>query len=197
MSFFFTSESVSEGHPDKVCDQISDALLDEFLRQDSESKVAVETLVTTGLVVVAGEVRTRGYVDVQTVARDVIKKIGYTVFASFHAKFGAQPKGHKQQQGDEKTPEGEYFLTYKNSNSAFYLSIAVSYPNAEDKERARQLGVDPGGDIMIHGQPNGYGWIAPVSRFFNWTDGCIGLSNPDMDKVWAAVEPGTPIIIEP
>jgi murein L,D-transpeptidase YafK len=119
------------------------------------------------------------------------------VFASFHAKFGAQPKGHKQQQGDEKTPEGKYFLTYKNSNSAFYLSIAVSYPNAEDKERARQLGVDPGGDIMIHGQPNGYGWIAPVSRFFNWTDGCIGLSNADMDKVWAAVEPGTPIIIEP
>lgn len=78
MSFFFTSESVSEGHPDKVCDQISDALLDEFLRQDSESKVAVETMVTTGLVVVAGEVRTRGYVDVQTVARDVIKRIGYT-----------------------------------------------------------------------------------------------------------------------
>lgn len=78
MSYLFTSESVSEGHPDKVADQISDALLDEFLRQDPNSKVACETLVTTGLVVLSGEVKTQAYVDVQKVARDVIKKIGYT-----------------------------------------------------------------------------------------------------------------------
>ena len=78
MPYLFTSEFVSEGHPDKVADQISDALLDEFLRRDPESKVACETLVTTGLVVLSGEVKTRGYVDVQHVARDVIKDIGYT-----------------------------------------------------------------------------------------------------------------------
>lgn len=78
MSYLFTSESVSEGHPDKVADQISDALLDEFLRQDPESKVAVETMVTTGLVMLAGEVRTTGYVDVQHIAREVIERIGYT-----------------------------------------------------------------------------------------------------------------------
>ena len=78
MSYLFTSESVSEGHPDKVADQISDALLDEFLRRDPESKVACETLVTTGLTVLSGEVRTQAYVDVQQVARNVIKKIGYT-----------------------------------------------------------------------------------------------------------------------
>jgi S-adenosylmethionine synthetase len=78
MSYLFTSESVSEGHPDKVADQISDALLDEFLRRDPESKVAVETLVTTGLVVLSGEVHTRAYVDVQEVARQVIRDIGYT-----------------------------------------------------------------------------------------------------------------------
>ena len=78
MSYYFTSESVSEGHPDKVADQISDALLDEFLKQDIESKVACETFVTTGLAVLGGEVKTRGYVDVQQVARDVINKIGYT-----------------------------------------------------------------------------------------------------------------------
>jgi len=77
MGYFFTSESVSEGHPDKVADQISDALLDEFLKQDPESKVACETLVTTGLVVLSGEVRTKGYVDVQKVAREVIREIGY------------------------------------------------------------------------------------------------------------------------
>lgn len=78
MSYLFTSESVSEGHPDKVADQISDALLDEFLRQDPNSKVACETLVTTGLTVLSGEVKTNAYVDVQKVAREVIKKIGYT-----------------------------------------------------------------------------------------------------------------------
>jgi S-adenosylmethionine synthetase len=78
MSYLFTSESVSEGHPDKVADQISDALLDEFLKLDKESKVACETLVTTGLAVLSGEVRTNGYVDVQDIARRTIKKIGYT-----------------------------------------------------------------------------------------------------------------------
>ncbi len=78
MAYFFTSESVSEGHPDKVSDQISDALLDEFLRQDPNSKVACETLVTTGLVVLSGEVKCNGYIDVQDVARRVIKNIGYT-----------------------------------------------------------------------------------------------------------------------
>ena len=78
MSYYFTSESVSEGHPDKVADQISDALLDNFLAQDPNSKVACETLVTTGLTVLSGEVKTEGYVDVQKVAREVIRKIGYT-----------------------------------------------------------------------------------------------------------------------
>ena len=77
MSYYFTSESVSEGHPDKVADQISDALLDNFLAQDPHSKVACETLVTTGLTVLSGEVKTEGYVDVQKVAREVIRKIGY------------------------------------------------------------------------------------------------------------------------
>ncbi|MBH83672.1 MAG: methionine adenosyltransferase, partial [Flavobacteriales bacterium] len=77
MAYFFTSESVSEGHPDKVADQISDALLDNFLAQDQDSKVACETLVTTGLTVLSGEVKTSAYVDVQKVARKVIRKIGY------------------------------------------------------------------------------------------------------------------------
>jgi len=78
MAYLFTSESVSEGHPDKVADQISDAILDEFLLQDPNSKVACETLVTTGLVVIAGEVRSHAYVDVQEAARKTIERIGYT-----------------------------------------------------------------------------------------------------------------------
>ena len=78
MAYFFTSESVSEGHPDKIADQISDALIDNFLAFDADSKVACETLVTTGQVILAGEVKSNTYLDVQQIARDVIKKIGYT-----------------------------------------------------------------------------------------------------------------------
>ena len=117
--------------------------------------------------------------------------------ASLKVTFGANPEGHKQQQGDERTPEGEYVLDYKNSNSKFYKSIHVSYPNKEDRKAAAERKVSPGGDIMIHGQPNGKGWAAPVLQFFNWTDGCIALKNSDMDLVWNAVDAGTPIVIKP
>jgi len=119
------------------------------------------------------------------------------VFASFRVKFGANPKGHKQQLGDERTPEGKYTLGYKNAGSSFYKSIHISYPNARDQEVARKLGVSPGGDIMVHGQPNGWGSYSPLIQLFNWTDGCVALKNSDMDIVWDAVEPGTPIEIRP
>ena len=118
-------------------------------------------------------------------------------FASFRVTFGDNPKGHKQKRGDERTPEGRYVLDYKNPNSKFHKSIHVSYPNAKDREMARLLGVDPGGDIMIHGQTNGWGWASPVLQFFPWTDGCIALTNTSMDRVWNAVAPGTPIEIRP
>ena len=120
-----------------------------------------------------------------------------TSFASFSVTFGANPTGHKKAQGDERTPEGHYILDYKNPNSKFYKSIHISYPNSEDRANARRLGVDPGGDIMIHGQTNGWEGAAPVVQLFSWTDGCIALSNKDMDRVWEAVDPGTPIEIWP
>ena len=117
--------------------------------------------------------------------------------ASFRVTFGDNPKGHKQKRGDERTPEGHYVLDYKNPNSKFHKSIHISYPNARDREVARLLGVDPGGDIMIHGQTNGWGWASPIVQFFPWTDGCIALTNTSMDRVWEAVDPGTPIEIRP
>jgi murein L,D-transpeptidase YafK len=117
--------------------------------------------------------------------------------ASYRATFGANPVGHKERQGDERTPEGHYVLDYKNRNSKFYKSIHISYPNAQDRREARRRGIDPGGDIMIHGQTNGWGWAGPVMQFFPWTDGCVALSDRDMDEVWEAVDPGTPIEIRP
>jgi murein L,D-transpeptidase YafK len=118
-------------------------------------------------------------------------------FMSLPVTFGGEPKGHKVQQGDQRTPEGHYTLEWKNSNSKFYKSIRVSYPNAEDRAKAERLGVDPGGDIMVHGQANGWQWASPLLQFFSWTDGCVALSNKNMDKVWESVEPGTPIEIRP
>ena len=118
-------------------------------------------------------------------------------FASYHVVFGANPQGHKLQQGDERTPEGHYLLDYKNANSLYYKSIHISYPNEIDRQEARKQGVDPGGDIMIHGQKNGYEGLSFLAQRFNWTNGCIALNNKDMDSVWEAVQPGTPIEIKP
>ncbi len=117
--------------------------------------------------------------------------------ASFKVAFGSNPKGHKQQQGDERTPEGHYILDHKNPYSKYYKSIHISYPNAQDRANAKKRGVDPGGDIMIHGQANGYERFSFIAQLFNWTNGCIALSNSDMDVVWHAVIPGTPIEIRP
>ena len=111
--------------------------------------------------------------------------------------FGENPKGHKQQEGDERTPEGRYILDYKKADSSFYKAIHISYPNEEDKARARKIGVDPGGLIMIHGQKNGFGWLSWLMQWFNWTDGCIAVTNAEMDEIWQLVEVGIPIEIRP
>jgi murein L,D-transpeptidase YafK len=110
---------------------------------------------------------------------------------------GANPKGHKQQEGDERTPEGKYFLDYKKSDSSFYKAIHVSYPNKEDQAKAKERGVNPGGLIMIHGQKNGLGWLSWVSQNFNWTNGCIAVTNTEMEEIWSLIKVGTPIEIQP
>lgn len=115
----------------------------------------------------------------------------------YHVAFGANPKGHKQQQGDERTPEGKYILDYKKEDSSFHKSIHISYPNETDKKRAKESGVNPGGFIMIHGQKNGLSWLSFFTQRFNWTDGCIAVSNSAMDEIWETVDVGTPIEIKP
>ena len=118
-------------------------------------------------------------------------------FATFHIALGPSPVGHKQQQGDGRTPEGRYVLDSRNPHSAYYKSLHVSYPNTQDRANARRLGVSAGGDIMVHGQPNGWGAYAAITQQSNWTLGCIALTNEDMDVVWSSVPIGTPIQIDP
>ncbi|MFW5930290.1 MAG: L,D-transpeptidase family protein [Desulfosalsimonas sp.] len=119
------------------------------------------------------------------------------VFKEFKAAFGPNPKGHKFRRGDGRTPEGEYTLDYKKDDSDFYKAIHVSYPNEKDRKRAKYLEVNPGGQIMIHGLPNGRGYMSVASQSINWTDGCIGVTNSAMDEIWEAVDPDTPIKITP
>lgn len=120
---------------------------------------------------------------------------GETVLAEYTVSFGANPNGHKQKEGDERTPEGTYVLDYKKEDSAFYRAIHISYPNTEDKKAAAARGEDPGGAIMIHGQRNWLGWLSPITQRFNWTDGCIAVTNGEMDEIWNRVPVNTPIEI--
>ena len=118
-----------------------------------------------------------------------------SVIAEYSISFGANPEGHKQQEGDERTPEGGYVLDYKKADSVFYKAIHISYPNEADKKSAAARGVDPGGAIMIHGQRNRLGWLSFITQRFNWTDGCIAVTNGEMDEIWNSVSANTPIEI--
>jgi murein L,D-transpeptidase YafK len=119
------------------------------------------------------------------------------VFREYRIALGDSPQGHKQQEGDERTPEGDYVLDWRNPNSVAYKSLHVSYPNAADRARARKQGVSPGGNIMVHGILNGYGEYGPLMQQYDWTDGCIAVLNREMEEIWQSVRNGTPIRIEP
>jgi murein L,D-transpeptidase YafK len=119
------------------------------------------------------------------------------ILRAYKVALGGTPVGAKEQQGDHKTPEGHYILDRRNAKSRFYKSIHVSYPNEQDKQRASQRGASVGGDIMIHGLPNGFGWLGATHRAQDWTDGCVAVTNAEIDEIWELVPDGTPIDIQP
>ncbi len=110
---------------------------------------------------------------------------------------GGDPNGPKTQQGDHKTPEGNYVLDRRNPKSRFYRSIHISYPRQEQVAAAQRRGVSPGGDVFIHGLPNGFGALGRLHLARDWTDGCIAVTNEEIDEIWRAVPDGTPIEIRP
>jgi murein L,D-transpeptidase YafK len=116
---------------------------------------------------------------------------GGTILKSFPIGLGFSPEGHKQQEGDGRTPEGEYVLDWRNPKSSFYLSIHISYPNVADTVRAQTNGVDPGGEIFIHGRHSA------GSTRNDWTFGCVAVTDAAMDEIWRSVPNGTPITIRP
>ena len=118
-------------------------------------------------------------------------------FRSFDIALGIVPEGDKEKEGDFRTPEGRYLLDSRNPNSDFFLSIHVSYPDANDIQAARAKGVDPGGAIMIHGLPNKPTRSEAYYRTQDWTNGCIAVSNSDMIDIWLMTDENTPIEIRP
>jgi len=122
---------------------------------------------------------------------------GNTVLKTYKVALGGQPVGAKQRQGDHKTPEGLYVVDQKNPASQFHRALHFSYPSAQDRENARKLGVSPGGDVEIHGIGAKYGWVGAAHRQTDWTDGCIAVTNEEIDEIWPLVPVGTPVEIKP
>jgi murein L,D-transpeptidase YafK len=119
------------------------------------------------------------------------------IVKSYRVALGGDPIGPKKQQGDHKTPEGVYILDSRNAHSSYYKSIHISYPNARDRAAALKSHVSAGGDVFIHGLPNGYKWVGKEHLLKDWTDGCVAVTDEEMDEIWRAVQDGTPIEIRP
>lgn len=167
--------------------------------------LAASTLLTSILVARAERIDTAPLPAGTVASRVFIDKSERTLTLFRHERelktykvaLGRNPVGHKQQEGDGRTPEGRYTITFHKKNSSFHRALRISYPNAEDVRSARELGVPPGGDIMIHGLPNGMGSLGANHLLRDWTEGCIAVTNEEIEEIWRAVPDGTVVEITP
>jgi murein L,D-transpeptidase YafK len=119
------------------------------------------------------------------------------VLKSYRIALGRQPVGQKIQEGDDKTPEGKYKIDYRNPKSNYHRALHISYPDESDVAQAKKSGINPGGDVMIHGLRKGLGWMGKLHRMVDWTRGCIAVTNWEVEEIWRVVSNGTPIEIYP
>jgi murein L,D-transpeptidase YafK len=122
---------------------------------------------------------------------------GGRVIRTYKVALGRGSLASKEREGDGRTPEGHYTIDAKNAASHYHKALHVSYPDAEDRQRAAKLGVSPGGAIMIHGLPNGMGWLGAAHRMYDWTLGCIAVTDEEIDEIFELVPVGTPVEIRP
>ena len=134
---------------------------------------------------------------VEKAARRLTLFRGATPLKSYHVALGRAPIGPKKREGDYRTPEGAYLIDRRKQDSAFHRALHISYPSPTDTAQARKHGVEPGGDIMIHGIRNGLGWLGALHRTRDWTAGCIAVTNAQIEEIWRAVPDGTSIEIRP
>ena len=122
---------------------------------------------------------------------------GKKVLKTYKVALGRVPVGPKRVEGDHKTPEGSYVIDAKNPHSLFHLALHISYPSAEDQQRARGLRVRPGGAIMIHGLPKAFAYLGALHRQSDWTDGCVAVTNAEIEEIWTLVPVGAKVEIRP
>ena len=158
--------------------------------------LCVESPSFAGLQIPSGYEQADSILVVKSERKLYLLKAG-RVLRTFNVSLGLVPTGPKHREGDFRTPEGRYRLETRNADSDYFLSIKISYPNADDRARAQAQGVDPGGQIMIHGLPNEPKYDLRRYKGSDWTDGCIAVSNSDMVDIWLMTRESTPIEIRP
>ena len=165
----------------------------------SRSRVAAALLLSAafGLGARSATGRSSVHVIVQKEARRLSILQGDRTLKTYRIALGRQPRGRKECQGDDRTPEGSYIIDSRNRNSGYHRALHVSYPNAADRKAAEKKGCNPGGDIMIHGLPNGYGWLGRTHTARDWTQGCIAVTNAEIEEIWKLVPNGTRLEIRP
>jgi murein L,D-transpeptidase YafK len=122
---------------------------------------------------------------------------GGKVIRTYQVALGRGGLAPKDREGDGRTPEGHYFIDSRNASSRYHKALHISYPNAADRARAEKLGVPPGGAIMIHGLPNGMSWLGSTHRVYDWTLGCVAVTDDQINEIWKMVPVGTPVEIRP
>lgn len=161
----------------------------------SSTVAAVATLTIHSQTIPVGTTVDRIVIDKS--ARTLTVFHDHVVVKTYKVALGRNPQGRKQQEGDGRTPEGSYVIDSRKRDSAFHRALHISYPNAEDQRRARGRGVSPGGAIMIHGLPNGREGLGKAHVKRDWTDGCIAVTNEEIEELWRVVSNGTPVLIKP
>ena len=119
------------------------------------------------------------------------------IVKQYQVSLGRSPVGQKMQEGDRKTPEGIFSIDYKKEKSCCYRALHISYPDQRAINRAKSLGVEPGGLVMVHGLSRGFGWLGKLHRFVDWTYGCVAVTNYEMEELYNSVQEGTLIEIQP
>jgi len=127
--------------------------------------------------------------------RKLVLMNGARPLKEYRISLGRDPVGPKTQEGDGRTPEGQYVVDYRKADSSFHRALHISYPSASDSAQAGARGVNPGGLIMVHGIRNGLGFVGRLHRLADWTNGCIAVTNVEIEEIWRAVPDGTPIEI--
>lgn len=149
------------------------------------------------LLSIAASAQTADRIIVHKKARTLDLLADGKIVRDYRILLGGEPLGPKTCQGDHRTPEGSYTIDGRNAASQFHRALHVSYPNADDRKRAARARCTPGGDIMIHGLPNGYGFVGAGHRLKDWTDGCIAVTDQEIEEIWKLVPNGTPVEIRP